>query len=95
MESKTEIISSKLCPLCNEVNKFKMVNGRMSGRRCIKCTSKANNQKLKEKDYYWFPFFNSDVFYGRRLQFIFKLKQQEQNNLIVNANEVFRVGNNG
>jgi hypothetical protein len=53
MESKTtEIISSKLCPLCNEVNKFKMVNGRMSGRKCIKCISKANNQRLKEKEYY-------------------------------------------
>lgn len=62
----------------------------------VPCTEELNATKcLKEKDYYWFPFFNSDVFYGRRLQFIFKLKQQEQNNLIVNANEVFRVGNNG
>ena len=52
MESKSEIVSSKLCPLCNEVNKFKMVNGRMSGKRCIKCCSKANNLKLKEKEYY-------------------------------------------
>ena len=62
----------------------------------IPATEEMNATKcLKEKDYYWFPFFNSDVFYGRRIQFIFKLKQQEQNNLIVNANEVFRVGNNG
>lgn len=52
MESKSEIVSSKLCTLCNEVNKFKMVNGRMSGERCIKCCSKANNLKLKEKEYY-------------------------------------------
>jgi len=62
----------------------------------VPCTEELNATKcLKENDHYWFPFFNSDVFYGRRLQFIFKLKQQEQNNLIVNANEVFRVGNNG
>ncbi len=62
----------------------------------IPTTYEKNATKcLKEKDYYWFPFFNSDIFYGRRLQFIFKLTQQEQNNLIVNANEVFRVGNNG
>ncbi len=62
----------------------------------LPATEEMNATKcLKEKDYYWFPFFNSDVFYGRRIQFIFKLKQQEQNNLIVNANEVFRVGNNG
>ena len=52
MESKSEIVSSKLCTLCNEVNKFKMVNGRMSGKRCIKCCSKANNLKLKERNYY-------------------------------------------
>ncbi len=62
----------------------------------IPATEEMNATKcLKEKDYYWFPFFNSAVFYGRRIQFIFKLKQQEQNNLLVNANEVFRVGNNG
>lgn len=62
----------------------------------VPSTEELNATKcLKENDHYWFPFFNSDVFYGRRLQFIFKLKQQEQNNLIVNANEVFRVGNNG
>ena len=62
----------------------------------VPCTEEMNATKcLKENDHYWFPFFNSDIFYGRRLQFIFKLKQQEQNNLIVNANEVFRVGNNG
>jgi len=62
----------------------------------VPCTEELNATKcLKENDHYWFPFFNSDIFYGRRLQFIFKLKQQEQNNLIVNANEVFRVGNNG
>ena len=61
----------------------------------IPMTEEMNATKcLKENDYYWFPFFNSEVFYGRRIQFIFKLKQQEQNNLIVNANEVFRVGNN-
>ncbi len=62
----------------------------------IPSTDELNATKcIKEKDYYWFPFFNSAVFYGRRIQFIFKLKQQEQNNLVVNANEVFRVGNNG
>lgn len=62
----------------------------------IPATEEMNATRcLKENDYYWFPFFNSDIFYGRRIQFIFKLKQQEQNNLIVNTNEVFRVGNNG
>jgi len=50
---------------------------------------------IKEKDYYWFPFFNSELFYGRRIQFVFKLDQQEQNNLTVSSNEIFRVGHNG
>jgi hypothetical protein len=62
----------------------------------VPATYEKNATKcLKESDYYWFPFFNSSIFYGRRLQFIFRLMQQEQNNLIVNANEVFRVGNDG
>lgn len=50
---------------------------------------------IKEKDYYWFPFFNSSIFYGRRIQFIFKVDQFEFNNLSINANEIFKVGNNG
>ena len=50
---------------------------------------------IKEKDYYWFPFFNSELFYGRRIQFVFKIDQQEQNNLTVSSNEIFRVGHNG
>ena len=52
MDINTEIISSKLCGHCNEVNRFKIVNGRLSGRKCIKCCSKANNLKLKERNYY-------------------------------------------
>lgn len=53
MESKTEIMETRVCTICNESgNKFKVVNGKLSGRRCIKCVSKINNQRLKEKDYY-------------------------------------------
>jgi len=50
---------------------------------------------LKEKDYYWFPFYNSDFFKGKRIQFIFKSDQFEFNNLSIAANEIFKVGTNG
>lgn len=62
----------------------------------IPLTKTKNATKcLKEKDYYWFPYFNSALFKGRRIQFIFKSEQFEFNNLSVIANEIFKVGNNG
>lgn len=48
----TEIVENdikiKICIICNcssEFNKFRF-------KRCIKCASKINNEKLKEKQYY-------------------------------------------
>lgn len=41
-------IKIKFCIICNcssEFNKFRF-------KRCIKCASKINNEKLKEKQYY-------------------------------------------
>ena len=62
----------------------------------IPLTKTKNATKcLKEKDYYWFPYFNSVLFKGRRIQFIFKSDQFEFNNLSVSSNEIFKVGNNG
>jgi len=62
----------------------------------IPLTKTKNATKcLKEKDFYWFPYFNSSIFKGRRIQFIFKSDQFEFNNLSINANEIFKVGNNG
>lgn len=48
---------NKLCPLCNKVNKFKVINHKtkglsISGKKCIACTSKKNNERLKARNYY-------------------------------------------
>jgi hypothetical protein len=46
----------KLCHMCNRVQKFKVINDskgiRLSGRKCVACTSRKNNEKLKAKGYY-------------------------------------------
>jgi hypothetical protein len=47
----------KLCLVCNKVQKFKVVihktkGKQLSGRKCVACTSKLNNEKLKERGYY-------------------------------------------
>ena len=64
-ENKTEPIeikadnfeACKLCPVCSRVQKFKVVihktkGKQLSGRKCVACTSKLNNEKLKERGYY-------------------------------------------
>ena len=57
-EVKTpEFQTHKMCPLCNKIQKFKIVIHKtkgqiLSGRKCISCTSKKNNEKLKARGYY-------------------------------------------
>jgi len=60
IETKTEtpvFNPNKLCPMCNKVNKFKVVQHKTkgectSGLKCISCTSKKNNTRLKALNYY-------------------------------------------
>ena len=57
-ETKTETLQyHKLCGLCNKIQKFKVIQHKtkgeiLSGRKCIACTSKKNNERLKSKGYY-------------------------------------------
>ena len=57
-ENKVEEFNAyKQCPLCEKLQKFKVVLNKknekqLSGRKCISCTSKKNNDKLKLRGYY-------------------------------------------
>jgi hypothetical protein len=58
MEETNEIETNKietirLCNICgvsSDVNKFKMVNNKICARKCLKCTSKQNNIRLRTKE---------------------------------------------
>jgi hypothetical protein len=42
----------RLCRVCgngSDVNKFMTKNGKVYGKRCLKCVSRQNNEKLKNK----------------------------------------------
>jgi hypothetical protein len=42
----------RLCRVCgvgSDVNKFVIKNGKVYGKRCLKCVSRQNNEKLKNK----------------------------------------------
>jgi len=43
-----KIIKIKLCKVCGNSSEFHKFNG----LKCIKCKSKLNNERLKEKQYY-------------------------------------------
>lgn len=48
-----EIETIRLCNICGigaDVNKFKMVNNKVCARKCLKCTSKQNNIRLRAKE---------------------------------------------
>jgi len=45
VENDIKVKNCKICGISSEFNKF-------NGRECIKCKSKKNNEKLKEKLYY-------------------------------------------
>ena len=45
METKIKI---KFCIICNNSSEFHKFNG----KKCIKCKSKLNNERLKEKQYF-------------------------------------------
>lgn len=57
-ENKIEPLQHhKLCGLCNKIQKFKVIQHKskgeiLSGRKCVACTSKKNNERLKSKGYY-------------------------------------------
>lgn len=48
-----EIETIRLCNICgigSDVNKFKMKNNKVCAKKCLKCTSKQNNIKLRAKE---------------------------------------------
>lgn len=50
---ETIINECRLCRVCgvsSDVNKFVMKKGKIYGKRCVKCVSKQNNEKLKNKE---------------------------------------------
>ena len=40
----------RVCGISSDVNKFVMKKGKIYGKRCVKCVSKQNNEKLKNKE---------------------------------------------
>jgi transcription elongation factor Elf1 len=58
MEQTIHFDNVKLCPLCNKMNKFKIIIDKKtklqktSGKKCIACTSSKNNLRLKSLNYY-------------------------------------------
>ena len=56
-ENKMEFDRTKLCILCNEVRKFKVITKKdgtkkLCSNTCLACISKKNNEKLKIRGYY-------------------------------------------
>ena len=41
-----------VCGVSSDINKFKIWNNKICAKKCLKCTSKKNNQVLKDKQYY-------------------------------------------
>lgn len=49
---ETVINECRLCRVCgvsSNINKFITKNGKVYGKRCLKCVSRQNNEKLKNK----------------------------------------------
>jgi len=89
IEQKTENIiepfnCNKLCPLCNKVNKFKVIQHpkkgqTTSGKKCIACTSKKNNQTLKNRNYYKIYYQNHSTELKLKDKERYKKKKEEMN----------------
>jgi hypothetical protein len=47
-----EIRLCKICGIGSDINKFKMKNDKICAKKCLKCTSSKNNERLKENNYY-------------------------------------------
>jgi hypothetical protein len=58
-----ELRTCKVCNLTSDVTKFVIKENKIYGRRCKKCNSIVNNQRLKEKKYYSnYYILNKEVF---------------------------------
>lgn len=61
-----EIRTCKVCNLTSDITKFVIKENKIYGRRCKKCNSIANNQRLKEKKYYSnYYILNKEIFTQR------------------------------
>lgn len=40
----------KICGIGSDVNKFKMKNNKIYAKQCLKCISKKNNEKMRNKE---------------------------------------------
>jgi len=46
-------MDSRLCKICgvsSDINKFRIKNDKICTKTCLKCTSKKNNERLRNKD---------------------------------------------
>jgi hypothetical protein len=58
-----ELRTCKVCNLTSDITKFVIKENKIYGRRCKKCNSIVNNQRLKEKKYYSnYYILNKEVF---------------------------------
>lgn len=61
-----EIRTCKVCNLTSDITKFVIKDNKIYGRRCKKCNSIANNQRLREKKYYSnYYILNKEIFTQR------------------------------
>jgi len=49
MENTNVQKTCRICGVSSAVNKFKIKDGQIYGRRCLKCISKINNDKLRNR----------------------------------------------
>jgi hypothetical protein len=52
MKIENEIRICRVCNLGSDITKFIIKNNKIYGKRCCKCNSIANNERLKNKHYY-------------------------------------------
>lgn len=77
-----EIRTCKVCNLTSDITKFVIKENKIYGRRCKKCNSVINNQRLKEKKYYSnYYILNKEVFALRDRERYAK-KKLEKNKVI-------------
>jgi hypothetical protein len=51
MKIENEIRICRVCNLGSDITKFIIKNNKIYGKRCCKCNSIANNERLKNKHY--------------------------------------------
>ena len=99
MENTVVQKTCRICGVSSAVNKFKIKDGVTIGRRCLKCISKINNDKLRNQTSgnYYTQYYqeHKEIFKARdkeryartkalKNQVVFNLELERQNQHIIN-----------